>query len=359
MRILFVADAASIHTRRWLEYFRDQGHEVHVASFRPYALTGVSVHVLPRFGIGKLGYFFALGFLPRLATRLRPDIVHAHYLTSYGFLAARAGLRPLVVTAWGSDALLAPRESRLLRYFASYAVRHADAVTTLATHMNSAVADLGVPLENITATPFGVDTELFRPAAAAAPAGKGPLKLISTRNFDTVYDIPTLVRALGHVYAAGRQLEVDLVGDGPLRQSLVDLVRELGLAPHVKFHGHVEHKVLIGLLAGADIFVSSALSDGNNVSLNEAMACGCFPIATNIPANAQWIEDGQNGYLFPGGDAQRLAAAIEKAADNSVLRSTARAENRRIVETQADWKICVKRMEAIYQGLSGARGRYG
>lgn len=356
MRILFVADAASIHTRRWLEYFRDQGHEVHVASFRPYDIAGVSVHLMPRFGLGKLGYFFALWFLPRLYARVQPDIVHAHYLTSYGFLAARAGLHPLVVTAWGSDALLAPQESRLLRYFASYAVRHADAATTLAAHMNAAVAQLGVPLERITATPFGVDTEFFRPSAAEASGANAPLRLISTRNFDTVYDIQTLIRALGQVFASGRRLEVDLIGDGPLRQSLVELVRELGLEPHVKFHGHVEHKVLVGLLAGADLFVSSAVSDGNNVSLNEAMACGCFPIATQIPANAQWIQDGRNGYLYPAGDAGRLAAAIERAADNGTLRRTARAENRRIVETQADWKICVKRMETIYQELITRRG---
>jgi glycosyltransferase involved in cell wall biosynthesis len=352
MRILFIADAGSIHTRRWAEYFRDKGVDVHIASFRLYEIHGVTVHVLPTFGLGKLGYFFALRILPKLYASLRPDIVHAHYVTSYGFLAALSGFHPLIVTAWGSDVLISPKESRLMRYFARYALKHADVVTTLADHMNASVVELGIPPDKITATPFGVDTQLFAPAPPDA-SPHIPLKLICTRNFEPVYDVDTLIRAVAKVISGGRQLDVDLVGDGPLRQSLVDLVQALGIESHVRFHGFVEHNTLPGLLAGADIFVTPALSDGNNVSLNEAMACGCFPIATNIPANAQWIDDGRNGYLYPSGNVDLLAQSIENACANGSLRQTAKAENRSIAETRADWRACVKRMEMIYERVSG------
>ena len=64
MRILYIADAASIHTRRWVEYFRDKGDEVHIASFKFYDIPGVKVHKLSTFGFGKLGYFFAFFSLP-------------------------------------------------------------------------------------------------------------------------------------------------------------------------------------------------------------------------------------------------------------------------------------------------------
>jgi glycosyltransferase involved in cell wall biosynthesis len=128
------------------------------------------------------------------------------------------------------------------------------------------------------------------------------------------------------------------------------------LESHIHFHGHVDHQVLAGLLAGSDIFVTPALSDGNNVSLNEAMACGCFPIASNIPANSQWITDGVNGYLYPAGDVTRLADAIEMAIDKTELRLSARTANRAIVETKVDWRICVKRMDDIYQQATGGKG---
>ena len=354
MRILFVSDAQSIHTRRWAEYFRDKGADVHVASFRPFDIPGVKVHVLPTYGLGKLGYIFALGVLRKLYTILHPDVVHAQYVTSYGFLAALAGLRPLIVTAWGTDVLISPQESRLMRFLAKYAVTHATAVTTVAEHMNSSIVNLGIPPEQIEAIPFGVDSQFFLPAQVDT-APRKLLKLICTRNFAPIYDVQTLIRALAKVFARGYLLDIDLVGDGPLRQSLVDLVHELGLAAQVHFHGHVDHKTLAGLLANADIFVTPALSDGNNVSLNEAMSCGCFPIATQIPANAQWLEDGRNGYLYTSGNVELLAQAIEKAINNTPLRLATKAENRRIVETRADWRICVKRMETIYERLSGQR----
>ena len=353
-RILYVADAASIHTRRWAEHYRDRGWDVQIASFRDAVIPGVQVHKLSTGGLGRAGYFLAIPVLQHIVRYLRPDVVHAHYLTSYGFLAAWAGLRPLVVTAWGSDALIAPKKSRLMRYFASYAVKNADVVTTLANHMNASVSDLGVPLEQITSTPFGVDAQFFR-LPSPENLERQPLRLICTRNFDFVYDVGTLVRALAQVIDSGRLLVVDLIGDGPLRDSLVALVREMKLESHINFHGHVDHKALAGLLAGSDIFVTPALSDGNNVSLNEAMACGCFPIASNIPANAQWITDGLNGYLYPAGDVTRLVDAIEMAMEKKELRLSARSLNRTIVETKVDWRICVKRMDDIYEQVIDAK----
>jgi glycosyltransferase involved in cell wall biosynthesis len=355
MKILFVADAGSIHTQRWLEYFHSRGDDVHVASFRPCDVPGVTLHLLSTSGMGKLGYFFALGALRKAYVKVRPDLVHAHHLTSYGFLAAIARLHPLIVTAWGSDALIAPRKSVLQRFFASFAVRHADVVTTLAEHMNSSVAKLGISEKKIIATPFGVDTNFFR-AQVLTDSVARPIKLICTRLFDKVYDVETLVRALDKVFSKGYRFEIDLTGDGPLKSRLVGLIRELQLDSYIRVHGFVGRQALADMLGRADIFVTPSLSDGNNVSLNEAMACGCFPIASNIPANVQWIKHGINGLLYPPGDVDTLARAIETAINNSALRGSARVVNRQIAETQVDWQICARRMEDLYQRLVERKG---
>lgn len=347
-RILYVSDAASVHTRRWAEYFRDQGAEVHVASFRPAKIDGVEVHLLRSGRWGRIGYFLAIPRLRALARRLRPEIVHAQYVTSYGFLAAAAGLRPLVITAWGTDVLISPKESMLLRALASFAVRRADAVTTVAQHMNAAVAALGVPIDAVSAVPFGVDTRHFIPPPVDRPEAP-PLRLICTRNFGPIYSVHTLVDALRLVRDRGLALRVDLIGEGPLRSDLQSQVTQCGLDAVVTFHGHVNHATLARLLANAHLFVTPALSDGNNVSLNEAMACSSFPIATDIPANAQWIEQGVNGLLYPPGDASRLAEAIQQAAGDVALRHRAGALNRQIVETRADWRVCVARMQETYR----------
>ena len=115
-----------------------------------------------------------------------------------------------------------------------------------------------------------------------------------------------------------------------------------------ELHGRVDHARLAKLLAQADIFVTPALSDGNNVSLNEAMACGCFPIGTDIPANRQWLEHGVNGLLYPPGDPDALADCILRSAADSAWRDRAALTNRAIIKQRADWHICVARMHEIY-----------
>ena len=347
-RILYVSDAVSIHTRRWAEHYRDQGVDVHVASLRDAQIPGVTVHLMPTCGLGRLGYFLTIPWLRRLARKLRPDLVHAQYVTSYGFLAASAGLRPLILTAWGTDVLISPKQSRVMRWLASRAVRHADVVTTVAQHMNPAVAALGVPLADVVAAPFGVDSLRFLPPAVPRAPG-GVLRVICTRNFAPIYDIGTLLTALQDAGRRGLAMKVELIGAGPLRSALEAQVAAAGMAAWVTFHGHVDHARLAALLAEADVFVTPALSDGNNVSLNEAMACGCFPIATDIPANAQWIEDGVTGLLYPPGDAVALADRLMAAAADPAWRERAGLRNREIVEERADWRICVARMDGLYE----------
>ena len=356
MKILYVSDAASVHTRRWAQAFRDAGVQVHVASLRPAQISGVTVHVLPTFGLGKLGYLLSVPALRSLARRLQPDVVHAQYVTSYGFLAAAATARlaPLVVTAWGTDVLISPQQSRIAHWLAARALRAADRVTTVAEHMNAAVIALGAAPHKVLALPFGVDTELFRPPQPAR-AEPPPLRVISTRNFGPVYSVATVIDAVARVRSAGLALHLDLVGDGPLRAELEAQVRGAKLDDIVQFHGHVEARELVRLLGLAHVFVSSALSDGNNVSLNEAMACGCYPIATDIPANAQWLRESNSGALYPPGDAARLAACIEAAADDAAGRAAAARENRAIVEQRADWRVGVRRMQSLYGELMRER----
>jgi glycosyltransferase involved in cell wall biosynthesis len=215
--------------------------------------------------------------------------------------------------------------------------------------MNPAVAELGVSLDAVTAVPFGVDTERFKPLPSGQRSNRKHLRLISTRNFAPIYSVETLIDAVAKCVSRGLMLQVDLVGDGVLRSALERQVKVEGLTDCFTFHGHVDHDKLSALLADADIFVSSALSDGNNVSLNEAMACACYPIATNIPANAQWIEDGTNGLLYTAGDTDALADCIERACQSHKERQHAGLLNRQIVEQRADWRVCVDRMSSTYE----------
>lgn len=346
MKIFYISDAKSIHTKRWALYFAENGYEVHIASFRDEIIPGVKVHKLSNFGIGKLGYFLAINQLKKIYNELLPDIVHAQHLTSYGFLAALSNLQPLLVTAWGSDILLNPKKSIISRIFVQYTLKKAKKVTTVAEHMNKEVFKYCSSCKDVEAITFGVDIDKFELDLRISDED---INIISTRNFAEVYSVDTLILAIDVLQKKGFSPKVKLVGDGPLKEELKKLVKELNLESIITFYGHVDENKLISLLQESDIFISSAISDGNNVSLNEAMACGCFPIATDIPANSQWIEDAENGFLFQNYNFEELAEKILLV--NSTLKKDAKHINRIIVEEKANWKIATKRMEELYMNL--------
>lgn len=355
MRILQIGNVQSIHMQRWATALAARGHEVHVASLLPGECRGASIHLLRRLPIGKVGYLAAVPALRSLWKTLRPDVCHAQYVTSYGLLSALAGLKPLVVTAWGSDVLISPRTSFLARQVVRFALGKAEAVTTVAQHMTDALDAIGVHRNDVETSPFGVDLDLFA-LRRSDGADAGVTRLVSTRNLMPVYDVGTLIKAVSTLVGSGARIELDVVGDGPERGRLETLAASLGIAGSVRFLGRVEHRALPGILARADIFVSTALSDGNNISLNEAMACGVFPIATQIPANSQWLEAGRNGLLFRRGDAVDLASCIRSAIGDPGFRSRAIAINREIVEASANWSRCVSQMVATYHRIARQSG---
>ena len=126
---------------------------------------------------------------------------------------------------------------------------------------------------------------------------------------------------------------------------------DLGVQDHIRFLGRVTGEEMPRLLGNADVFVTTAVTDGNNISLNEAMACGSFPIATDIPANREWIEHGRNGLLFPVRDAQDLAATIDQALGDPARQQAAAAINWKIIRQRGSWVSNMAVMETHYRRL--------
>jgi glycosyltransferase involved in cell wall biosynthesis len=355
VKILLISDLTSIHTLRWAETLLRRGHDVHVASFRDgKVVRDFSTYILPTFNLGKFMYPYAFIPLRRLFKSLKPDVVHAHHVTSYAFVAALANIHPLVVTAWGSDVLIAPWKSRIMKYIVRYSLRRADSITIVADHMKDAVGKLGIPLGSVRSIPFGVDVDVFQMRRLIISINQ-PIRIICTRNFAPMYDIKTLIKALAILKEKKVEFNARLSGGGPQEKELRKLVSHYCLEHSVSFLGHIDQVEVANQLNHADIFVSPSLSDGNNISLNEAMACGCFPIVTNIPANTQWITHEYNGLLFQPGDYGALANCIEKASHKPHMRETSRLINRKIVEDRANWSNCVTTMENIYENLIGGK----
>jgi glycosyltransferase involved in cell wall biosynthesis len=350
VRILFLADAALPHTLRWVNAFAARGHECLLLSVERGAGFAADVvwlperRRLPRF----LRYSLAAPAVRRLLAEFRPEVVNAHFLPNYGWLAARAGARPLVLTALGSDILLVPKRSPLHRWRTRWVLGRCTAVTSDATLLTDAITRFGVHPERILTVPFGIESARF---ATLPERPTSPVVVLSTRRLEPVYDVGTLLRAWARLEAGERaRLPLRVAGSGTEAEALAAAGAPLG----VRFLGWLSPVQLDAELAAAHVYVSASRSDSTSVSLLEAMAAGCLPVVSDIPANREWLADGDSALFFPVGDDAALAACLRRALSDPELRRRAAVRNRAVVRARATWESNLESVERLFARLSGS-----
>jgi glycosyltransferase involved in cell wall biosynthesis len=352
VRIAFVAFQGSVHTRRWAGHFAARGHDVHVVTCgvgEPSDKVDYAVHDLGHPRAGKAGYLLKVAKARRVLRALAPDVVHVHWLTSYGLLALLSGVRPLVATAHGDDLLIAPG-NRLLRPIVRRVLRAATLVTVPSPQMAEVARSLARPETPIEVMQYGVETErlfaLGDRVRAEIPAGR-PLSIVSARPLLELYRFDVLLDALA-LLDPEEPWSVELFGDGPERSALEARASDLGLADRVAFHGQRPAERVEEALGGADLYVSVAESDGASVALLEALALGPVPVLSDIESNRSWVEDGANGVLVriaPDDVADGIRRA--RALDGRAVRE----RNAAIVAERADRERNLARLESMLREI--------
>lgn len=300
-------------------------------------------------------YASAVPALSRIVGRFAPDLLNAHFLPNYGFMAAVLGREPWVLSTWGSDIMLLPQKSPFHMWRTRFVLKRATAVTSDALVMTNKLESLGVAGNRILTVPFGVDRRAFHPGKRS-PGPGGP-RILSNRKLEPVYDVATVIRAflLAAPSLAGATLTV--AGEGTLRTELEREGARGEARERICFLGAVEYMRMPELLRAHDLYVSASLSDTTSVSLLEAMACGLFPVVSDIPANREWIKPGENGLLFPPGDPPSLADAITRAWEDSDLRGRAREANLSLIADKADWWKNMERVSELFARITADAGK--
>lgn len=364
VRICYLADASSIHAHRWVRYFVERGHEIHVISFENARIEGTTVHVLKLPVLVKNATFplkmASVYRIKSLIKRIKPDILHAHYVTNYGLFGALCNFNPFVITAWGSDVLIVP-EARLISwikaYIAKYTLGKADLITCDAEHMKEALKRLGFIPEKISLIYFGIDTKKFNPGQKSeylkAKLGiYGSPAVISLRNLDPLYDVESLIKSVPLVLEEISESKFVIAGRGSEETKLRKLAKSLGVSDSVKFVGFIPNEELPRYLTTMDVYVSTALSDaGIAASTAEAMACGLPVIVTDVADNKRWVEDGVNGFVVPIKDPKSLAERIIYLLKNEDIRRKFGKINRKIIEERNNYYKEMEKMEDIYEEL--------
>lgn len=310
--------------------------------------------------------------LREVVEREKPDVLHAHSPVLNALPTIRVGRAlniPVVyeIRAFWEDAAVdhgtssewGPRY-RLSRSLETWAVQHADAVTTICEGLRSDLAARkGVAAEKITVIPNAVDIEKFTVSGVADAALKAQLGLQDKQvlgflgSFYAYEGLNLLLDALPLMLQTSPDVCVLLVGGGPQEDALKAQAAQLGVADRVVFCGRVPHDQVQRYYDLVDVLVYPRLSMRLTELVTplkplEAMAQGRVLVASDVGGHKELIRDGETGVLFRAGDASDLAAKVLGLLNYPARWLQLAANGRRFVETERNWAVSVARYEAVY-----------
>lgn len=299
---------------------------------------------------------FPIFRLARIMRTYKPHIVHSRNWGAIEAIpAARLAGVPIVIHSehgYELDMLAGlPYRRRILRRV-FYPM--ADAVFAVTEDLKRFhLKQAWVAADRIRVIYNGVDTDKFAPnpelrrrVRDALGIGEDVLTLGTVGRLVGIKDHSTLLRAAKTLVNRGINVRVLLAGSGPERQQLEQLVAaSVELFGRVSFLGSRED--VAEVFQAMDVFVLPSICEGFSNTLLEAMASGVATIATRVGGNAEVVEEGRSGWLFPAGDDVKLAGLLEKLALQTALRRELGAAGR----YRAVSCFALKRMMDDYHNL--------
>ena len=365
MKILFLSDASSIHTKRWVNSLSEKGVTIHLFSLKPVNkadypgqdFTFTEFNLQKRFGgLSKLNYLKVLPELKKVIRGFKPDIMHAHFATSYGLLGALSGFHPFVLSVWGSDVFDFPKKSLLHRKILEYNLKKADKI--LSTSNVMAVETKNYTDKEIEVTPFGINIELFRPEkadrTASTPFSESDIVVGTIKLLEDKYGINYLIEAFSMVAKKHPELPLRLliVGEGSERKNLENLSEKFEIKDKVYFAGMADYSKVPYFNNVLDVYAALSNYESFGVAVIEAQSCGKPVVVSDAGGLPEVVEDGVTGFVVERKNAAAAAEKLEKLVLDSELRKSIGNAGRERVLKLYDWNENVTQMMEIYNKIN-------
>jgi glycosyltransferase involved in cell wall biosynthesis len=296
---------------------------------------------------GKLSYFSRLGPIRKALKEFSPQLVHAHYASSFGLWTIGWTRTPVVVSVWGSDIVMFPKtwfgKALLKRIF-----HYASAITVTGSYLRDQTVTKFPETESRTRiVPFGVDPCAEEYELPELP----PLRLCTLKRHLRTYGQDLLIKAVAELCREGFDIRLSLPGDGPENRYYRELTNRLGLSERVSFDGWISRDRLYAYIGGHHALVLPSRSEGFGVAALEASACGRAVIASRVGGLPETVTDGETGVLVDPGSVEALRSAIARLAEiPQELESMGRA-GRRFVQENFLWSRSIELMEELYDEI--------
>jgi len=365
MKALYFSIDYCTHDHRFLTAIRDGGHQAFHLRLQSN-LRQVEDRPVPE-GVEIVRWAggqrpFRWRDVPRLALdfrrvvkRLKPDIVHAGPIQTCALIAALSGFRPLLTMSWGFDLMEDVHKNRWMEIITHYVLRNSTYFTSDAMVTCDKAVAYGMNPGRTVVFPWGVDLNYYTPKnwkTEQTVKRDNVFTLFCNRSWEPRYGVDVLARAFVKAAGSRPELSLMLLGGGSQGNRIRQILLRGGALDRVQFPGQISQTELPRWYHWADVYISPSHVDGSSVSLMEALASGLPCLVSDIPANKEWVTEGENGWLFPDADADALAAKILQAVEGREKLPEIGHAARAVAEERADWKKnSAKLMQAYQQAL--------
>lgn len=369
LRILFVLTGlayggAETQLVRLATRLKSRGWEVSVVSLMPPKayVEDLEAAGIPVFSLGirrKLPDLGPVLRFARIIRKWRPDIVHSHMVHANLLARIVRFLAPIPVLICSARNIDEGGRFREVLY------RLTDPLCDLTTQVSHAGLERyvrvgAVPRHKIRYIPNGVDTERFKPNLEdrlkfRKELGVDGFVWLAVGRFDPQKDYPSMLQAFARVVHKHSNTILLIAGDGPLRKTMENLARELGIEKRTKFLGI--RRDIPQLMNAADAYVMSSSWEGMPNVLLEASATGLPIVATDVGGNREIVLDGVTGFLVPPRNPEALARTMLRIMDLSdEERKEMGKRARKHIEVKFNLDRVVDLWEILYYELLEKKG---
>ncbi|MFH1678491.1 MAG: glycosyltransferase [Candidatus Omnitrophota bacterium] len=321
--------------------------------FRPIF---VNIPKIGRFLSGFLYFLSALKTVLKIRKSFKFDLIISYWAYPDGFAAllfSKMFRVPLIIRPRGSDINILAQE-RGIRGFIKLVLRSADKVIPVSGALRDKIIELGIVPDKLRVISSGVDRNIFKAidkqeARKLLGVTNGHRLVLFVGNLVEVKGIDYLIKAM-HLLSAenSRDISLNILGSGSLRQSLDKMIADLRLQDIVKMAGEISNQELSLWMNASDVFCLPSLNEGWPNVLMEALACGTPVVATDVGGIPEIINDRELGILIPPKSPEMLAQGIKQAFDKEWDRN-------RLVSrvSSSDWADIVRQVSSECNELFG------
>jgi len=348
-----------VHVRDICRALSQMGHTVAVftSGIGPYVdelkRLGIETREIPSLvrNLDPYRDFLAFREIKAAMRSFRPDLISAHSSKAglLGRLAGRSMRIPTIFTAhgWAFSEGTAPRARRLYTWMEKAVAPATFLVISVSDYDRQLALTNGVlPKEKIVTVHNGMPDV---PVSRRSNPAVDPVRIAMVARMELPKDHAALLRALSTLATEHPNLQLDFVGDGPLRPSVEAAAASFGVSDRVRFLGF--QRDVSGPLAEAQIFVLLSRHEGFPRSIVEAMRAGLPVVASDVGGIREAVVDGETGFLVPRGAHDRLCRNLSRLAGDAALRGTLGANGRRRYEAHFTFETMLTRTLQTYERL--------